>query len=32
MLDSWVQDFNEGDQAYIASTKNDWSYDKLGLQ
>jgi DDE superfamily endonuclease len=32
MLDSWVQDFNEGDQAYFASTKNGWSCDELGLQ
>ena len=32
MLDSWVQDFNEGDQAYFASTKNGWSCDELRLQ
>ena len=32
MLDSWVQDFNEGDQVYFASTKNGWSCDELGLQ
>ncbi len=32
LLDSWVRDFNEGDQAYFASTKNGWSCDELGLQ
>jgi hypothetical protein len=31
MLDLWVQDFNEGDQVYFASTKNRWSCDELGL-
>jgi hypothetical protein len=32
LLSSWVEDFNEGDQAYFASTKNGWSCDQLGLQ
>ena len=32
MLDSWLQDFNEGDEAYFASTANGWSCNDLGLQ
>src|SRR5436190_2734592 len=32
MLDSWLQDSNEGDEAYFASTANGWSYNELGLQ
>ena len=32
MLDSWIQDFKEGQQAYFASTANGWSCDDLGLQ
>jgi hypothetical protein len=32
LQDSWVQDFNEGDQAYFAATANRWSCDQLGLE
>jgi hypothetical protein len=32
LQDSWVQDFNEGDQAYFATTANGWSCDQLGLE
>ena len=29
---TWLQDFNEGDEAYFASTANGWSCNELGLQ
>ena len=32
LLDTWVADFNEGDEAYFAATSNGWSCDSLGLQ
>jgi hypothetical protein len=32
LLDTWVEDFNEGDEAYFAATSNGWSCDSLGLQ
>jgi hypothetical protein len=32
LLDSWVEDFHEGDQACFAATANGWSCDKLGLE
>jgi DDE superfamily endonuclease len=32
LLDSWVADFSEGDEAYFAATSNGWTCDSLGLQ
>jgi len=32
LLDTWVADFNEGDEAFFAATSNGWSCDSLGLQ
>jgi hypothetical protein len=32
LLDSWVEEFEVGDEAYFASTSNGWSCDSLGLQ
>ena len=32
LLDTWVEDFNEGDEAYFATMLNGWSCDSLGLQ
>lgn len=32
LLDTWVEDFNEGDEVYFAATLNGWSCDSLGLQ
>jgi hypothetical protein len=31
LLDTWVEDFKEGDEAYFAITSNGWSCDSLGL-
>jgi hypothetical protein len=32
LLDTWVEDYNEGDDACFASSANGWSCDELGLQ
>jgi hypothetical protein len=31
LMDSWVADFTEEDQAYFAVSSNGWSCDNLGL-
>jgi hypothetical protein len=32
LQDLWVEDFNEGDEAYFAATTNGWSCNSLRLQ
>jgi hypothetical protein len=32
LLDSWVADFSDGDEAYFAASSNRWSCDNLRLQ
>jgi hypothetical protein len=32
LLDTWVEDYSEGDDACFASLANGWSCDELGLQ
>jgi hypothetical protein len=32
LLDTWVADFNKGDEAYFAATSNGWSCNSLRLQ
>jgi hypothetical protein len=32
LIDTWVEDFNEGGEVYFATTLNGWSCDSLGLQ
>ena len=32
LRDSWIEDLDEGEEAYFATSKNGWSCDALGLQ